>query len=57
MYELIRSIIDHTWQTSGATGDQQYIYYICGSLIIIFSCVFIDLIYRIIRGICRKGEF
>lgn len=45
MYDLIANIIDHTW--SSGTSDQQYIYYICGALIVIFVCVFIDLIYRV----------
>lgn len=45
MYEIIRNIIDHDWVTG--SNDQQYIYYICGCLIVIFTCVFIDLIYRV----------
>ena len=45
MYEIIRNIIDHDWVTG--SSDQQYIYYICGCLIVIFTCVFIDLIYRV----------
>lgn len=45
MFDIIESIIDHVWLTG--SSDQQYIYYICGALIIIFSCVIIDLIYRI----------
>lgn len=45
MYDLIQRIIDHSWITQGA-GDQQYIYYIAGALIIILTAVFIDLIFR-----------
>lgn len=52
MYDLIKSIINHTWQTN-STGDQQYIYYICGCVIIILTCVFIDMVYKIIRSIVR----
>ncbi len=52
MYDLISGIIDHTWIVQNA-GEQQYIYYICGALIIIFVCVFIDLIYRIFRHFWR----
>lgn len=48
MYDIISDIIGHTWQ-SNYTSDQQYIYYICGALIIILSCVFVDLIYRVFR--------
>ncbi len=46
MYDIISNIIDHTWITSGA-GEQQYIYYICGCLIVIFTVVITDLIYRV----------
>ena len=48
MYDIIKNIIDHSWVTQNA-GDQQYIYYIVGALIIVLSCVFIDLIYRVFR--------
>lgn len=45
MYDIIYGIIDHAY----STGDnaQTYIYYICGAIIIILTCVFIDLIYRV----------
>ena len=46
MYDVIREIINHTWQ-SNYTSDQQYIYYIAGTLIVIFSVVIIDLVSRI----------
>lgn len=46
MYDIIQAIIDHSWITS-STSDQQYIYYISGALIILFSVVFIDIVYRI----------
>lgn len=48
MYDIIQGIIDHSWISQGA-GDQQYIYYICGALIIILTCVFVDLVYRVFR--------
>lgn len=51
MFDLISDIIDHIW-TTGAS-DQQYIYYISGSLIIIFSVVFIDLAYRVFSHFWR----
>lgn len=47
MYDIISRIINHTW-TQGDSA-QQYIYYICGALIIMFSCVLIDLVYRVFR--------
>ena len=50
MYDTIKTIIGHTWQTSTpSSSEQQYIYYCCMVLIVIFSCVFIDMIYRVLR--------
>lgn len=46
MYDIIGNIIDHNWISQGA-GDQQYIYYICGALILILVAVFIDMVYRV----------
>ena len=48
MYDLITALIDHSW-VSNYSGDQQYIYYIVGALIIILTVVFLDFIYRIFR--------
>ncbi len=48
MYDIIKNIIEHTWDTSNySSSEQQVIYYICGALIIIFTTVFIDLVYRV----------
>lgn len=52
MYSIINSIINHSWITSGA-NEQQYIYYICGSLIVILTVVFIDMIYRVFSHFWR----
>lgn len=52
MYEIIENIIGHVWNTQ-YNGDQQYIYYICGALIIIFAIVIIDLVYRIFSHFWR----
>lgn len=54
MYDLIRDIIGHIY-TSG-DGAQQYIYYICGALIIILSAVTIDLLYRVFTHFWRCGK-
>ena len=51
MYDIISTIIDHAW--INGDGTQQYIFYICGALIIVLSSVFIDLIYRIFRHFWR----
>lgn len=52
MYDLISRIIDHSWITQNA-GEQQYIYYIAGALIVILTVVFIDLIYRVFSHFWR----
>lgn len=50
MYDIIKGIILHTWDTSNySSSEQQIIYYICGALIIIFTVVFIDLVYRVFQ--------
>lgn len=46
MYSVVENIINHNW-INNYTSDQQYIYYICGALVVILTCVFIDLIYRV----------
>lgn len=53
MYDVVEGIISHAWQ-SNYTGDQQYIYYTCAALIVIFAVVFIDLIYRIFSHFWRS---
>lgn len=36
MYDLVTSIIDHVWDTSGySSTEQQYVYSICGVIIIV----------------------
>lgn len=51
MYDIVEKMIGHTWTTG--SSDQQYIYYICGALIIIFSVVIIDIVYRIFAHFWR----
>lgn len=48
MYDLISQLINHSW-VSNYSGDQQYIYYIVGAMIVILTIVFLDFIYRIFR--------
>lgn len=52
MYDIIYNIIAHDWTTG--SSDQQYIYYICGALIVLFSMVFVDLFYRLFSH-CWRG--
>lgn len=51
MYDIISNIINHSWATS--TGEQSYVYYICGALICLVVCVMVDLVYRIFRNFWR----
>ena len=55
MYELIQDIISHAWQ-SGTTSssEQQYIYYICGALIVILTVAFVDLVKTTFQQFLRK---
>lgn len=55
MYNVISEIIDHVYE-SQYSGDQQYIYYISGALIIILTVVTIDLIYRVFSHFWRSGK-
>ena len=52
MYDLISNIIGHSWISQNA-GEQQYIYYIAGALIIILTVVFIDMVYRVFSHFWR----
>lgn len=51
MYDIISNIIDHNWATGNS--EQQYIYYICGALIVVFSVVFVDMIRDFFRSFMR----
>lgn len=52
MYNVISNIINHTWITQNA-GDQQYVYYIAGAVIVVLTVVFVDLVYRVFRNFWR----
>lgn len=45
MYDVISEIISHSWVSTNS-GEQQYIYYIAGALIVLLTVVLIDMIYR-----------
>ena len=49
MYDLIAEIINHVYQNN-YSGDQQYIYYICGALIICLTLALIDQIFGVFRS-------
>ena len=48
MYDVVENIISHAWVTN-TTSDQQYIYYICGTLIVVLTVVIIDGIKGVFR--------
>lgn len=54
MYDIIQDIIDHIYQTgTSATGDQQYIYYICAIVIPLCIIIAVDLIHSIFRSFTK----
>lgn len=57
MYDLIDNIINHVWNTStNVNSTPQQIIMTCACfLIVIFSIILIDLVYRLINSILRKG--
>ena len=55
MYDIIRNLINHTWQ-SNYTNDQQYIYYIDGTVIILFVVWVFDIFTQLVKAFRRGGE-
>lgn len=53
MYSIIEQIISHSWQTNYG-GDQQYIYYIAGALIVVLTVAFVDLVKTTFQQFLRK---
>lgn len=53
MYDIIENIIGHNWQ-SNYSGDQQYIYYISGAVIVIITVWLLDLIKSVINSCAGK---
>lgn len=52
MYDIVSRIIAHSWISAGA-GEQQYVYFICGALIIISTVAFIDAIKQVFASFWR----
>lgn len=56
MYDVVRQIIGHTWDESVyMSAEQQMIFYICGSLIVVLTVWILDAISHFIINIGRKG--
>ena len=54
MYDVIKSIIQHSWDSNNySSSEQQIVYYICGASIIVLLVVFVDLMYRLFRHFWR----
>ena len=50
MYDIVSQIINHNWVTNDSA--QQYVYYICGALIIVLTAIFLDMVVRIFFRFC-----
>lgn len=55
MYSIIEGIIDHAWISTNS-GAQQYIMYICGALIVVFSVAFVDAIKNLIGAFAPRRK-
>lgn len=55
MYDIIANLINHTWQ-SNYTSDQQYIYYISGTVIILFVVWVFDILTQLVKAFRRGGD-
>lgn len=53
MYEIIRQIIDHAYD-SQYSGEQSYIYTVCGVLIIVLTVWFLGEIIGLLQFFRRK---
>ena len=55
MYDIIKNIVGHNWDTSNySSSEQQIVYYICGTMIVILTVVFIDLVYRVFSNFWKR---
>lgn len=52
MYDIISGIIGHEW-ISNYSGEQQYIYYVCCTMIPLLTVVFVDFIKDIFSRFFR----
>lgn len=55
MYNIIKTILDHVWETDyQSSTEQQIVYYIAGALIVLFTIWILDRISVFIIS-CAKG--
>lgn len=55
MYDIISNLISHTW-IRDYTNDQQYIYYIAGTVIILFVVWVFDIFTQLVKAFRRGGD-
>jgi hypothetical protein len=53
MYNLIKQIIDHT-MSSNYSYEEQYIYFICGALVVLICLMFFDSLRTLFRRLIGK---
>ena len=55
MYDILEQIIGHAWESNNySSTEQQILYYICGTLIVILTVTFIDLFYRVFSNFWKR---
>lgn len=54
MYDLISGLIDHIYSTGDSA--QQYVFYICGALILMLTASVLDVVYRVFCHFFRGGR-
>lgn len=53
VYDVIKDIISHTWETTSGSSEQSYIYYVCGTLIILFTIWFLGFLKSMLFSLFR----
>ena len=57
MYNIIKTILDHVWETDyQSSTEQQIVYYIAGALIVLFTIWILDRISVIIISTAKGGK-
>lgn len=57
MYSIIKTILDHVWETDyQSSTEQQIVYYIAGALIILFTIWILDRISVFIISTAKGGK-
>lgn len=57
MYDIIKNIISHVWDSSvgSSSTEQQYIYFTCAAVIIILTVWVLDALSRFIINLGKRG--